>query len=249
MLLQLQHISYAYSGSIPVLNNISMELQVGKIYAVMGGNGAGKTTLFNCITGFRRPQQGRIYFKGYDITRSSPCRINQAGIGRIFQDLRLISRLSVRENILLASGNDPTVAWYKAALPCTFYRRQRGRQEEYTDALLEEYLLTEVAGSLAGNVSYGQQKLLTVACCVATGAELLMLDEPLAGISPAYREKIAGLMMSLRMKGKTILMIEHHTDFIRRLAQGVFFLAGGRLEYYDDYLSLQTDPKAINAYL
>lgn len=116
MILELRHIHFGFSKENLLLKDLSLQLEAGKIYALMGGNGSGKTTLFNLVTGFYRPQQGEILFKGKDIAHLPPYKINRAGIGRTFQDLRLIGNLTVRENIEIAFQHKLSDIWYKALL-------------------------------------------------------------------------------------------------------------------------------------
>ena len=159
-----------------------MSLEQGKIYALMGDNGSGKTTLLNLISGFLKPQNGQISVHGKPIIGLSPFKINKAGIGRTFQDLRLISKLTVRENILLAIQGNPTDSWYKGTLPASFFLKDLSKYEKTVETILTDFFLSEIKNSLAGEISYGQQKLLNLACCVANGAEILLLDEPVAGM-------------------------------------------------------------------
>jgi branched-chain amino acid transport system ATP-binding protein len=178
-----------------------------------------------------------------------PYIINRIGIGRTFQDLRLISQLTVKENVLLALHGNPTDNWIKALLPQYFYTSQIKQLEEKAEAILEEYFLSDVINSPAGEISYGQQKLLSIACCVANNAELLLLDEPLAGINPKYRNHIGELLNKLKVCGLTILIIDHNTEIIECLADSIFFLSGGKIETYSSYQNFKTDPNVLEGYL
>ncbi len=249
MSLELKNITFGFSNDKPLLKDISMSLQKGKIYVLMGGNGSGKTTLLNLITGFYKTRQDSVIFNGNNITNLPPHKINQAGIGRTFQDLRLISKLSVKENVLLSMPGNPTGSWYKGLLPQSFYKNELTKLSEWADSLIAEYYLQDVKNSMAGEISYGQQKLLNLASCVANEAELLLLDEPLAGINPEYRIRISSLLKKLRDNGKTIFMIEHHTESIEQLANTIFFLSNGNVKEYNSYQQLKTDPKVLEAYL
>ena len=248
-LLSLKNITFGFNKDKPLLKDLSMSLEEGKIYALMGGNGSGKTTLFNLITGFYKTNQGSITFKNNDITNLQPHKINRLGIGRTFQDLRLISKLTVKENIVLSMKGNPTGEWYKALLPSFFYSKEVSALNAKADLLIEEYFLGEVKDSFAGEISYGQQKLLNLTCCVANEADLLLLDEPLAGINPEYRNRISSLLKKLKENGKTIFMIEHHTDSIEQLAEAVFFLSNGTIKQYNSYEQLKSDPMVLEAYL
>ncbi len=187
MTLQLKNISFSFSPEKQILKNLSLSLEEKKIYALMGSNGAGKTTLFNLISGFIKPQSGEFFFKGKNLTHYQPYKINRHGIGRTFQDLRLITKLSVKENIVLAMPQNPTDKWLNAMLPENLYRKTIADLEKKADKIIERFFLSEVKNSNSGEISYGQQKLLSLACCVANEASLLMLDEPAAGVQPEHR--------------------------------------------------------------
>lgn len=219
------------------------------VYALMGSNGAGKTTLFNLISGFIRPQSGEIYFGDKNLTRKEPYIINRQGIGRTFQDLRLITKLSVKENIILSMKGNPTDTVFNALLPQRIYGNARKELEQHADKIIEQFFLSEVKHSPAGEISYGQQKLLSLACCVANGAKLLLLDEPVAGIQPEYRNKIATLIKQMKEQGKTILLIEHNTDFISEVADKIFFLHDGKISYFANVESLRADKTVMEAYI
>lgn len=249
MILELQNLTFAFVPEKQILNDLSLSLEEQKIYALMGGNGAGKTTLFNLITGFIKPQRGEILFVGKNLTNRQPYNINRQGIGRTFQDLRLITKLTVKENIILAMQHNPTDNFLHAMLPEQFYRFKNKQLGQKADDIIEAYYLGDVKNSLAAEISYGEQKLLTLACCVANGAKMLLLDEAVAGIQPEYRNKIAKLILTLREQGKTILLIEHNTDFITDVADTIFFLQQGTLSTFETMDALREDKQVMTAYL
>ncbi|MBL0083888.1 MAG: ATP-binding cassette domain-containing protein [Saprospiraceae bacterium] len=246
---ELKNITFTFPGKNHLLNNISLSLEQGKIYALMGSNGAGKTTLFNLISGFIKPQCGDIFFGEKNITLLQPYKINRQGIGRTFQDLRLITKLSVKENIVLAMQQNPTDNWLNAMLPEIFHRNTNAAQEKEANGIVEQFFLGDVKNSLAAEISYGQQKLLSLACCVANGATLLLLDEAVAGIQPEYLIKIAVLIKQLKEQGKTILLIEHNTDFIADVADKIFFLHDGEISTFDKMETLRKDKQVMEAYI
>lgn len=248
MFFQLENLRFTFPGKNYLLNDVSVILGERKIYALLGGNGSGKTTLFNIISGYFRPQSGRVIFKGQDLSGLPPYRINRIGIGRTFQDLRLISKLTVRENILLAMQHNPTDSWVKALLPPRLFRDKLDRMNSKADGIIADYFLRGVESSLAGEISFGQQKLLVLACCVANGAELLLIDEPVAGISPAYREQMIHLLKNLKDHGKTILMIEHNTEFVAATADSFLFLTAGRLDEYSTFDSMKLSRTVADVY-
>ena len=249
MILKLEHIRFCFLKEQYLFTDLSLELEEGKICTLMGANGVGKTTLFNLITGFLKLQSGSIYFNDERIDKLTSFKINRKGICRTFQDLRLISKLTVRENILLAMHGNPTDNWIQALLPESFNRKKLIPIDEKANTIMSNYFLLEVQDSLAGEISFGQQKLLNLACCVANDADLLLLDEPVAGINPAYRNKIANILMQLISYGKTILMIEHNTEFIREVGSEIFFLLNGRVMQYNNLEIMKADARVLDAYM
>jgi len=227
-----ERLSYRFPGR-RILDAVDFTLHAGTITCLLGGNGAGKTTLFNLITGFLRPESGRLRFGATDLVGRPPYRIGRLGVGRTFQDLRLIGKLSVRENILLALPRHPGERLGRALLPPTFHRKRDADDLRAAETLLEQFFLAQVADQAASEISYGQQKLLTLACCAAMDARLLLLDEPVAGISPEFRERIAERLASLKAAGKTILLIEHQPDFLERTGDAFLLLQAGRLHRFD----------------
>ncbi len=199
-----------------ILNGVNCHLEKGFIYTLKGGNGSGKTTLFNIITGFLKPTKGSMEFQGKNIAGITPYRINRLGIGRTFQDLRLATQMTVRENILLALEKKPFAFPSKA-------------QQERTDEILSQVSLQDKANELAGEISYGQQKLLTLGCCIANDADLLLIDEPVAGIDKNNFTKIVLLVRQLKEARKTILQIEHHPGYIQDTSDYVLNLEKGKI--------------------
>ena len=205
---------YKSFGDVRVLNGVSLHLEKGFVYTLKGGNGSGKTTLINIISGFLKPDTGSVALNGKAISRFLPYRVNRLGIGRTFQDLRLATQMTVYENILLSLEKK------KFAYP-------NKAMQERADEILETVSLTEKRNDLAGEISYGQQKLLTIGCCIANDAGLLLIDEPVAGIDKDNRLKIIQLVKQLKQKGKTILQIEHHPDYISETSDHVLQMEKG----------------------
>jgi branched-chain amino acid transport system ATP-binding protein len=247
-MLELENIVKVF-GENHVLNGVSLQVEKGKIYTLTGGNGTGKSTLFNIITGFIRPDNGTISYKSKQIQTLNPVKINSLGITRTFQDLRLITELSVRENILLAFKNNPGEKIYNAILPPRLFKEQYHSFAQRAAEILETVHLTVVADNLAGEISYGQQKLLTIGCCIANDADLLLLDEPVAGIDKDNYTRIFETLLRLKAEGKTIIQIEHNHGFVESLSDGIFFLYGGEASYYKDYNSFKNDELIKEVYL
>lgn len=240
-MLTVEHLSFSFPKRI-ILEQVSFRLRPGTITCLLGGNGSGKTTLFNLITGFLRPRTGAIHYGETEITRIAPFRISRLGIARTFQDLRFIGKLSVRENVLLALPHRPDERLLLALLPPSVHRQRNSEDHRKADVLLAEFFLEEVANQPATEISYGQQKLLTLACCAAMDARLLLLDEPVAGINAEYSDRIGGHLASLRAEEKTILLIEHQLDFLERVGDRFLFLEAGRIHSFDSLAELRAAP-------
>lgn len=207
MILKINNLSKSF-GDVSVLNDINLILEKGLIYTLRGGNGSGKTTLINIISGFLKSDRGNIEFKGQAINNLSPNYINRLGIGRTFQDLRLAMQLSVYENILLAIEKKMFAYPIKS-------------QIFKVNDILEKISLSEKRNELAGEISFGQQKLLTIGCCIANNAELLLIDEPVAGVDAVNIQKLITLIMDLKQSGKTILQIEHNLEYIQNTSDAI----------------------------
>lgn len=249
VILELKNVSFSFARGQKLLDNLSLTLKEKNIYALMGANGAGKTTLFNILTGFIKPQNGEIIFRAESISQLAPYNINRKGISRTFQDLRLVYKLSVKENIVLTMQHNPSDNWLKAMMPEAFHRDGNKRLSEKADELIEKFFLTDVRGCLASEISYGQQKLLSIACCAANGSKLLLLDEAVAGLQPEYRNKIAMLLKQMKESGVTILLIEHNIDFIEDIADQIFFLREGKIIPFESMATLRKNKQVIDAYV
>lgn len=249
MILNIENINFCFPGKNNLINNFNLELNEKKIYSLMGANGSGKTTLFNLITGFIKPQSGKIFFNDLNITNLSPYKVNRVGIGRTFQDLRLINKLTVKENVILAMQNNSGDNWYNAILPCDFFKIVNLELNRKADEIIDQFFLNDVINSLAGEISYGQQKLLTLASCLANGATLLLVDEAVAGVQPEYRNKISLILKNLKELGKTILIIEHNTDFIGEISDKIFFLYDGKVSTFENIENLRNDKHVMEAFI
>jgi ABC-type branched-subunit amino acid transport system ATPase component len=241
-----EKLSFSFPGK-QVLDAVDFSLHAGTITCLLGGNGAGKTTLFNLISGFLRPESGKLQFGTTELIGRQPFRISRLGVARTFQDLRLIGKLSVRDNILLALPRHPGERLGRALLPPGFHRERDAADLRKTDTLLEEFFLAQVADQAASEISYGQQKLLTLTCCAAMDASLLLLDEPVAGISHEFRGRIAERLDSFKAAGKTILLIEHQPDFLEYTGDTFLFLQAGKLHGFDTLNGLRAAPIAHDA--
>lgn len=242
------HIKKSF-GSYNILADVSFNLSSGKVVVLMGTNGAGKTSLFNILSGFLKPDGGQILLDGKDLSGLEPNTIARAGIGRTFQDMRLIENMSVFENVLLSFPTQEGEKWWNALLPLPKVVAEQKSNAEKAKQILQDCFIDDVAKNNAKDVSYGQQKLLNLACCMASNASVLLLDEPVAGVNPAYREKLSDVIKQQKAKGKSILVIEHNSDFIDAIADEILFLNKGVLRSFSSYDSFRRDANVKNAYV
>jgi ABC-type branched-subunit amino acid transport system ATPase component len=215
-------------GGLHALNDINLQFPSSGIVAIIGPNGAGKTTLFNILTGFTRPDVGHCYWDDLDITRLSPHQIVKLGITRTFQGLRIISRISAIDNVLLGfpfqRGESLIGAFFRWHVS-----EQEATNRNKAMHLLQFVGLEENAADLAGELSYGQQKLLALACCLATESHALLLDEPVAGVHPEMIQHISRLLRELRDTGKLIIFIEHDIGVVRDISDRIIVMDAGKI--------------------
>ncbi|HBK05083.1 MAG TPA: ABC transporter ATP-binding protein [Acetobacteraceae bacterium] len=235
-------------GGLRALNDCSFTIQQGHITCLVGPNGAGKTTIFNVITGFLKPNSGSVTFKGQPLDGWKPQAIVAAGIARTFQNLRLFVDLTAVDNVLASlpgqTGEEPLAAIFR---PFHVAAAQRRRREEAL-AILDRVGLSARSGDFVRNLSYGEQKLLIIARVLATGAELLLLDEPASGLSSGALEDVMALLRSLRNDGKTLLVVEHNTRVVQKIADDVLFLHQGHLMAQGSPETIVNDPALAEIY-
>lgn len=246
--LEVQELEKNFNG-VRALADFSCTVQAGEILGIIGPNGAGKTTFFNIVTGFVACERGRVAFKGKEITRIPPYRITNLGISRTFQNLRLIRQISVLDNVLLAFQQQPG-----EKLRNVFFNLRRCQEKENENrkeamALLEETGLAEMTNNPAEELSYGQQKLLSFVCCLATKSQVLLLDEPVAGIAPETTDRIIATIRRLPSAGKSVVLIEHNFDAVMKVCDRVIFMDAGAKVSEGTPGEVRNDPRVIDAYM
>jgi ABC-type branched-subunit amino acid transport system ATPase component len=234
-------------GGVSALNNVGCSIRSGEVVGLLGTNGSGKTTLFNVITGFLPADTGNITFRNKDLLNLPPHHIASIGIARTFQNARLINSLTVLENVLLAFKNQDGEKLHRLFLKPYSTREHKNRNTAIT--MLENVNLADKQNTLAQDLSYGQQKLLSIVCCLPLGADLLLLDEPFAGVSPAMTDRILSLISDLRNQGKSIFLIEHNMDIMMQICDRIIFMDAGVIICEGSPEAVRNDPRVIQAYL
>jgi branched-chain amino acid transport system ATP-binding protein len=237
-------------GGLVVLNRCSFQVERGTITGLIGPNGAGKTTLFNVLTGFYAPDSGRVLCNGRDITGLAPHRIFQHRICRTFQIPREFRDMTVLENLMLIPpsqlGERLWSPWFRAAR----VRQQEVKIRDQALAVLAAVRLHDLRDEYARNLSGGQKKLLELARTMMADPELLLLDEPGAGVNPALMDELAHDILHLcRDRGVTVLLIEHDMDLVGRLCDPVIVLAEGSPLVEGPFATVTRDPRVLEAYL
>lgn len=233
---------------VHALVDLHLQLPPSGITAIIGPNGAGKTTLVNVLTGFLRPDAGRCFLGEHETTHLPPHLIARLGVARTFQDLRLIFQVSLLDNVLLACPRQQGERLLTALLRSNV-AKEEAQNREAAMRLLRFVGLEERASELAGELSFGQQKLLTIACCLATEARILLLDEPVAGVHPEMVSRILDLLRQLRENGKLVVFIEHDIGAVREVADHVIVMDDGSIIAQGPPREVLERPEIMEAYL
>jgi ABC-type branched-subunit amino acid transport system ATPase component len=228
-LLEIRHVVKRFGG-VAAVDGVSLALTAGRIYGLIGPNGSGKTTLFNCITGLERLDRGQVRYRGRRIDGLLPHQIFHLGIGRTFQVIRVFPELTALENLLVVSAGP----WEQA--------RARALM------LLRLVRLEALAAEFAGNLSYGQQKLVEFARVLMTDPELVLLDEPAAGVNRTLLAELLEAVRGLRDRGRTVLLVEHDMRVVMGLCDHVFVLDHGEMLAEGPPGTIQADERVIDAY-
>jgi branched-chain amino acid transport system ATP-binding protein len=248
-LLEVRELSRRFGGLL-ALDRVSFAVQTGEIFGLIGPNGAGKTTLFNLISGVTPPTGGAVLWRGAAITGQAPHRLNRLGLARTFQNLRLFDGLSVLDNLLVALQRPPRSSALAGLLGTAGHQRAERQRLDTAWQLLEELALAAMAERPAGTLAYGDRRRLEMARALATRPQLLLLDEPAAGLNPAEKDQLCQLIGELRQRHQlSVLIIEHHVPLLMRLCDRLAVLDFGVRIALGKPDAVRRDPKVIEAYL
>ncbi len=248
-LLEVRRLSRQFGG-LSAVEDLDLNVAEGCLSGLIGPNGAGKTTVFNMLSGALKPSAGSVLWRGRQIGGLKASRVNRLGIARTFQNIRLFGELSVLENVLVGFHGRLRASFLSAILRLPGYVAEERAMQQRAAQLLELVGLADLAGETAGNMAYGQQRLVEIARALATSPRLLLLDEPAAGMNPQETAALANLVRRLRDElGLTVLLIEHDMQFVMNLCEELTVLDHGRVIARGDPQSVQHDPAVVEAYL
>jgi branched-chain amino acid transport system ATP-binding protein len=231
-------------GAIQAVGGVSFEVLPGEIFGVIGPNGSGKTTLFNSMLGQITPDEGKIELNGQDVTTLRPLELNRLGVGRTFQTLQVFGKMTVRDNLIVAAQE------HQGSLFSRMFAPGDSGLGEKADALIEQFHISHVADKKAGELSYGQQKLVDIAMAFMSEPDLVLLDEPCAGVNPALVGGISKLLKELNQTRKgSFVVIEHNMDFVMALCHRIMVMVEGKVLAIGTPAEVRANKQVLDAYL
>lgn len=237
-------------GGLVAVSNLHLELNKNEIVGLIGPNGAGKTTAFNMITGVITPTEGSIYYKGKDTTELKPHEITKLGIARTFQNIRLFKEMSVLDNVIVANHMRLKSNFLSSVIKTPDYLKKEKHIYEKSMHLLKDVGLEDLVHEKSFSLPYGKQRRLEIARALATDPEILLLDEPAAGMNPQESIELMDFIHKIKDDyDLTILVIEHHMHFIMNVCSRIYVLDYGKTIAQGNPEEIQNNPKVIEAYL
>ena len=248
-ILQTQGLAKSFLG-LQALQDFSITVNANEILGLIGPNGAGKTTCFNLLTGFLAPTAGQIHFKGKEITHRPPAQIARLGLARTFQNIRVFNSLSVLENVMAAAQLRTHFSLWEMLLSAPGFRRKEAQVSARAHKLLDLLDLSEYANRPAASLPYAHQRRVEIARALATEPQLLLLDEPAAGMNPAESDTLHQLILDLRARFQlTVLLVEHDMRLVMNLCERIIVLNYGKIIAEGKPETVRADPQVIAAYL
>lgn len=231
-------------GAIVAVAGVSFEVMPGEIFGVIGPNGSGKTTMFNSVLGQIKPNAGKVELKGQDITGLSPLQLSHRGVGRTFQTLQVFGKMSVRDNLLVAAQE------HHGSMGSRMFAPSDSGLGAKADALIAQFRIGHVAHKKAGELSYGQQKLVDIAMAFMSEPDLVLLDEPCAGVNPSLVGGISTLLKELnRDRQGSFIVIEHNMDFVMDLCHRIMVMVEGTVMAIGTPAEIRANKQVLDAYL